>query len=82
VGEKICYRLILVSFILSARGTSTNQDGFFEIPYQASDFIIDGKESGGADIILRFYRKDKLWQETAPYRNADSTLSVKVVLKK
>jgi hypothetical protein len=57
-----------------------DETGYFKIPYKASDFIIDGKESGGADIILYIYRGDKLLKRSKVYRNAPRILSVDIQL--
>lgn len=54
--------------------------GFFRITYKASDFIIDGKESGGADIILYIYKDQKLIKTTNPYRNSPKILTVDIVV--
>ncbi|MCG8327011.1 MAG: carboxypeptidase-like regulatory domain-containing protein [Chitinophagales bacterium] len=50
---------------------TTDSKGFYRIPYKAEDFIIEGKETGGADIIL--YISDpngKLIYTSEPYRNS------------
>jgi hypothetical protein len=61
--------------------TTTDQSGYFRIPYKASDFIIDGKESGGADIILYISKGDKLVLKTDTYRNSPNILSVNISIE-
>jgi len=49
----------------------TDKEGQYRIPYKGTDFIKQGKESGGADIILYVLdEQGKTLLETSPHRNS------------
>jgi len=49
----------------------TDDEGYYRIPYKQTDFVINGKESGGADIVLKIYDKTGKLLDTSK-RFADS----------
>ncbi len=62
---------------------TTNGKGEYRIPYEASDFIIDGKESGGADIIIYVYDANgELVLKSEPYRNSPKAYQINLVVGK
>ncbi len=61
---------------------TTDENGKYRITYTDQDFRIGGKESGGADIIIRVYDGDTLLKETEPLRNAGRDVTIDVTVEK
>ena len=62
--------------------TVTDEKGAYQIAYTDEDFRIGGKESGGADIIVRVFEKDVLLSETEPKRNAGGNVTINITIDK
>lgn len=60
----------------------TNAKGEYRIAYADEDFRIAGRESGGADIIVRVYSADTLVAESKPLRNAPTKAEINVKVDK
>ena len=61
--------------------TTTDAKGRYRIPYKQTDFVINGKESGGADIIVYVYNEEgKLIQKSAVYRNSPQETTIDIQL--
>ncbi len=58
----------------------TDKQGYYRISYTEADFIIDGKESGGADIKVYVYRQDELLKEVGPLKNSPQEVRVDIQL--
>jgi len=62
-------------------GTTTNQDGYYEIRYSAQQFRRPGNERGGADLIVRVYDAQAQVITTSPTINnakAEETIDIVV----
>ncbi|MEM1321684.1 MAG: LodA/GoxA family CTQ-dependent oxidase [Bacteroidota bacterium] len=63
--------------------TQTDIEGKYRIPYSAQDFIIDGKETGGADIILYIYdNQDELLHRSEPRRGSPKIKEINLSIQK
>ena len=59
----------------------TNADGFYRIPYRASDFNPKGTEITGADVIICVYDdQDRELQKSEVMPNADRTTTINVTI--
>ncbi len=64
------------------KSTVTDENGAYQIAYTDEDFRIGGKESGGADIIVRVFEKDVLLSETEPRRDAGVNETINITIDK
>ena len=62
--------------------TVTDEKGAYQIAYTDEDFRIGGRESGGADIIVRVFENDSLLAETKPKRNAGKSVTINLTIEK
>ena len=60
----------------------TDEKGAYQIAYTDEDFRVVGKESGGADVIVRVFEKDMLLSETEPKRNAGKNVTINITIEK
>lgn len=61
--------------------TLTKKDGSYSINYRQTDFVIKGKESGGADIILYIFdQKGKLIHKTDINHNSPKETKINIKL--
>ena len=61
--------------------TKTDAEGAYAIPYRKEDFVIEGKESGGADIILYVSDADgNLLHQSEPSRNSPRIHTIDLVI--
>ncbi len=61
----------------------TDEKGYYRIPYRADDFILEGKETGGADIILYIYDESgELIHTSEPSRNAPKVHRIDLKIKR
>ncbi len=60
----------------------SDAEGKYRIAYDDEDFRIGGRESGGADIIVRVYSADTLVAESKPLRNASAKAEINVKVDK
>ncbi len=60
----------------------TNEEGKYRITYEQTDFVINGRESGGADIIIYiFNNKGKLIFKTNAYQNSPRNSNIDIRMK-
>ena len=60
----------------------TDENGAYQITYTDQDFRIGGKESGGADLIVRVFDGATLLKETSPLRNAAREVEIDIEVER
>ncbi len=62
--------------------TKTDKAGKYSIPYKQTDFVINGKETGGADIIVYVFNdQGELVHKTEPYPNSSKQTTINITVK-